>query len=336
MEEHSSFRALMLEQAGEGVRAEFREVPASALPEGDVLVRVAYSSLNYKDGLAVTGKGRIVQQYPMVPGIDLTGTVMESRAAGWKPGDEVVLTGWGIGERHWGGYAGLARVKGEWLVPLPSGLILRDAMVLGTAGFTAMLCVLALEGHGLSPEWAGDREVVVTGASGGVGSVAVAVLGRLGYNVTAVSGRAEAGEYLRALGARQVVGRDALPTGSSRPLESQRWAGAVDVVGGEVLAALLRQMAYNSGIAICGLAGGSNLTTSVFPFILRGVGLLGVESVLCPPERRRLAWERLARDLPKDALARIGHVHPLADVPALAEQILRGQVRGRAVIDVNA
>lgn len=330
-----TFRALVLESnVGDG-QPNPREVAFNALPEGDVLVAVAHSSMNYKDGLAVSGKGRVVQNYPMVPGIDLAGTVVESRSPRWKQGDQVILTGWGIGERHWGGYAQRARVKGEWLVPLPPDLTTEQAMAIGTAGLTAMLCVMALEERGLSPERATGREVVVSGAAGGVGGVAVAILGHLGYNVTAVSGRPEAAEYLRALGATQVVGREALPIASRRPLESQRWAGGVDVVGGDVLAAILRQAAYGASIACCGLAGGSDLNTSVFPFILRGVGLLGVESVTVPYERRLQVWSRLGSDLPRDALARMTQVHPLAEVPRLAEEILAGRIRGRVVIDVN-
>lgn len=329
------FRALVLESSRGDVQQRPREVPVSALPEGDVLIAVDHSSLNYKDGLAVTGKGRVVQNYPMVPGIDLAGTVVESQSPRWKPGDRVILTGWGIGERHWGGYAQRARVKSEWLVPLPADLTSEQAMAIGTAGLTAMLCVMALEERGLSPERAAGREVVVSGAAGGVGSVAVAILGHLGYNVTAVSGRAEAEEYLRGLGARQVIGREALPIESRRPLESQRWAGGVDVVGGGILAAILRQAVYGASIACCGLAGGSDLNTSVFPFILRGVGLLGVESVTVPYERRLQVWSRLASDLPRTALERMTQVHPLADVPRLAEEILAGRIRGRVVIDVN-
>jgi acrylyl-CoA reductase (NADPH) len=330
---HDTFRALVAEAAG--APPVQRTLRTDDLPAGDVRVAVEHSSLNYKDGLAVTGKGRIIQSYPMVPGIDLAGTVVESASPRWRPGDRVVLTGWGIGERHWGGYAQQARIKGEWLVPLTEGMTSTQAMAIGTAGFTAMLCVMALEERGLNPERAGDREVVVTGAAGGVGSVAVAILGRLGYNVTAVSGRPEAREYLRELGARQVIGRGELPLGSRRPLESQRWVGGVDVVGGEMLAALLRQADYNASIACCGLAGGTDLSTTVFPFILRGVALLGVESVMVPFERRQVVWSRLARDLPRAALDRLTQIHPLAEVPRLAEEILAGKVRGRVVIDVN-
>lgn len=327
-----SFRALVLDQQDGAVVAAIQELRTDALPEGDVLVAIAYSSLNYKDGLAVTGQGRIVRSYPFVPGIDMAGTVVESQSPAFQPGDQVVLTGWGVGERHWGGYAQLARVRSDWLVPLPPGMDLKQAMGIGTAGFTAMLCVMALEERGLVP---GGREVVVTGASGGVGSVAVALLARLGYHVVASTGRAELHAYLRDLGARAIIGREALAS-PGKPLESERWGGAVDTVGGDTLAGLLRAMAYGTSVAACGLAGGSALNTTVFPFILRGVSLLGVDSVMCPQERRRAAWARLARDLPRDVLERIVQVAPLADVPALSRQILAGQVRGRIVIDVNA
>jgi acrylyl-CoA reductase (NADPH) len=326
------FRALVLDQQDDAVTATIQELPTDALPEGDVLVAIAYSSLNYKDGLAVTGQGRIVRSYPFVPGIDMAGTVVESQSPAFRPGDQVVLTGWGVGERHWGGYAQLARVRGEWLVPLPPGMDPKQAMGIGTAGFTAMLCVMALEERGLAP---GGRPVVVTGASGGVGSIAVALLARLGYHVVASTGRAELHAYLTDLGAREIIGREALAS-PGKPLESERWGGAVDTVGGDTLAGLLRAMAYGTSVAACGLAGGSALNTTVFPFILRGVSLLGIDSVMCPQERRRAAWARLARDLPRNALERIVQVAPLAEVPALSRQILAGQVRGRIVIDVNA
>lgn len=332
MEPSKTFRGLVVEAAG--APPVLRDLPLESLPAGDVRIAVDHSSLNYKDGLAITGKGPILQSYPMVPGIDLAGTVVESDSPAWKPGDRVILTGWGIGERHWGGYAQQARVKSAWLVPLPEGMTTTQAMAIGTAGFTAMLCVLALEERGLTPERAAGREIVVTGAAGGVGSVAVALLAKLGYNVTAVSGRAEARDYLRELGARQVIGRDELPLTSRRPIESQRWAGGVDVVGGDTLVAVLRQAAYESSIACCGMAGGTELSTSVFPFILRGVGLLGVESVTVPFERRLVAWSRLARDLPPDALACLTQVVSLAEVPRRAEDILAGKVRGRVVVEV--
>ncbi len=329
------FTALVVEKDDGGLFVGLRDLERDALPTGDVTVAVAYSDLNYKDGLALTGQGNIIRSYPMVPGIDYAGTVESSSSPAFKPGDKVILTGWGVGERHWGGYAQLARAKAEWLVHLPEGLSLQQSMAIGTAGFTAMLCVMALQDHGLTPGAVGDGEVLVTGAAGGVGSIAVAVLAHLGYNVTAVSGRPEAHDYLRALGARQVVGREALPI-KGKPLESQRWAAAVDVVGGDVLAAVLAQVSYGGAVAACGLAGGPNLSTTVFPFILRGVSLLGVDSVYCPSARRKVAWARLARELPAEALARIAQVVPLREVPALAPAILQGRIRGRVVVDVNA
>jgi acrylyl-CoA reductase (NADPH) len=325
-----TFTALVLEQRDGATHSEVRQLPTSALPEGDVLVRVAYSDLNYKDGLAITGRGRVVRSFPMVPGIDLAGTVVESASAAYKPGDEVVLTGWGIGETHWGGHAQLARVRADWLVPLPAGMTLAQSMGIGTAGFTAMLCVMALEEHGLRP---GGRQVLVTGASGGVGSVAVALLARLGYDVVASTGKDDEHKYLHALGAKEVVGRLA-PSG--KPLESERWAGAVDTVGGATLAALIPTLAIGSSVAACGNAGGPDLHTTVFPFILRGANLLGILSVYVPLDRRRRAWERLARDLPADALDRMIQVAPLADVPSLSQAICDGKIRGRVVVDVNA
>ncbi|HKO23469.1 MAG TPA: MDR family oxidoreductase [Chloroflexota bacterium] len=327
------FRALVLDQEDGATRAVLKDVPRDALPDGDVTVAVTYSSLNYKDGLAVTGQGRIVRSYPMVPGIDLAGTVVASESPDYKPGDEVVLTGWGIGERHWGGYAEMARVKSAWLVPLPRGLTARQAMALGTAGFTAMLCVMALEDHGVGPS---GRPVIVTGAAGGVGSVAVALLAQRGYTVAASTGRSELHDYLKGLGASEIIERAALAAPSTRPLESERWGGGVDTVGSTTLAAVLRATAYGGSVAACGLAGGNDLPTTVLPFILRAVNLLGIDSVLCPPDRRRTAWERLARDVPSDTLDRITQVAPLADVPRLAGEILQGRVRGRVIIDVRA
>jgi acrylyl-CoA reductase (NADPH) len=325
-----TFTALVLEQRDGVTYSEVRQLPTSALPDGDVLVRVAFSDLNYKDGLAITGRGRVVRSFPMVPGIDLAGTVVESASAAYKPGDEVVLTGWGIGETHWGGHAQLARVRADWLTPLPTRMTLAQSMGIGTAGFTAMLCVMALEEHGLRP---GGRQVLVTGASGGVGSVAVALLARLGYDVVASTGKDDEHDYLHALGAKEVVGRLA-PSG--KPLESERWAGAVDTVGGATLAALIPALAIGTSVAACGNAGGAELQTTVFPFILRGVNLLGILSVYVPLDRRRQAWERLARDLPADALDRMVQVAPLADVPALSQAICDGKIRGRVVVDVNA
>lgn len=321
----------MLEQAEGKVQASVQALEPARLPEGDVTVRVAYSSINYKDGLAITGKGKIIRSFPAVPGIDFAGEVVESRSPAYKPGDQVVLTGWGVGERHWGGLAELARVKADWLVPLPAGLTLQQSMAIGTAGLTAMLCVMALEEQSISR----DREVLVTGASGGVGSVAVALLARLGYKVAASTGRPELHEYLTALGASSIVDRSTLSTLSERPLESERWGGAIDTVGGNTLASVLKAMAYGASVAACGLVGGNALPTSVFPFILRGVNLLGVDSVMCPTARRTAAWERIARDLPPDAFAAITQTVGLSEAAGLAEAITLGQVRGRVVVDVS-
>lgn len=330
-----TYRALIVDKTPEGVMAEVRRLRAEDVPPNEVTVAVAYSDLNYKDAMAIAGKGGILRDYPMVPGTDFAGTVVSSDSPHWKPGDQVIATGWGIGERTWGGMAELARAKADWLVPLPEGLTLEQSMALGTAGLTAMLCLIALEDQGLTPESANGREVVVTGAGGGVGGVAVALLGRLGYNVTAVTGRPELTDYLKDLGACQVISRNDLPIGSPRPLESQRWAAGIDVVGGEVLAAILRQVAYYGPVAICGLAGGSTLTTSVVPFILRGIKLVGVESPVAPPEHRRAAWRRLAREMPLGALTKLSQVVPLSEVPRLAEDVLRGESRGRIVVEIG-
>ncbi len=328
-----SFRALVVEQNADAVNAVLQELPTTALPQGDVLVSVAYSSLNYKDALAITNQGRIIRNFPFVPGVDLAGTVVESQSENFKAGDQVVLTGWGVGERHWGGYAQLARVKSEWLVSLPEGLSLQDTMGIGTAGFTAMLCVIALEEHGLRP---GGREVLVTGAAGGVGSVAVSLLATLGYRVVAATGRSELHDYLKELGATDFLDRAELATPSKKPLESERWGGAVDSVGGETLASLLKAMAYGTSVAACGLAGSNTLPTTVLPFILRGVNLLGIDSVYCPKERRVEAWKRIAQTLPLDKLEKVVQVVPLQEVPALSREILQGRVRGRTVVDVRA
>jgi acrylyl-CoA reductase (NADPH) len=326
------FKALVLDQQDDGVAANIKELTTSDLPEGDVLVRIAYSSLNYKDGLAITNKARVIRNFPMVPGIDFAGTVVESSVPEYKAGDDVILTGWFVGERHWGGMAQMARVKAGWLVPLPAGLSLHHAMAVGTAGFTAALSVLALEEHGLQ---AGEREVVVSGASGGVGSMAIAMLARRGYQVVASTGRSAEAGYLRELGAAEVIDREALSAPSKRPLESERWAGAVDTVGGETLAGLLRGMAYGSSVASCGNAGGNSFSSTVLPFILRGVNLLGIDSVSCPLARRQAAWQRIAEDLPGDLIDRMSNVAGLGDLPRLADEITSGQVRGRTVIDVN-
>ncbi|MFO1428736.1 MAG: MDR family oxidoreductase [Candidatus Competibacteraceae bacterium] len=327
-----TFKALVLHQADKQTVARIETLSTADLSQGDVLVAVEYSGLNYKDGLAVTGKGKIVRRFPLVPGIDLAGTVLESASPDYKPGDKVVLTGWGVGERYWGGYSQRQRVRSDWLVPLPAGLDTRQAMAIGTAGFTAMLCVLALEQAGVSPT--ADKPVLVTGASGGVGSVAVALLARLGYKVTAVTGRPENQDYLRTLGAGGFVGREEMAA-PARPLEAQRWAGAVDTVGGKILARVLTEIDYGGSVAACGLAGGTELPTTVMPFILRGVALLGVDSVMCPLPRRRQAWARLAQDLPVEKLEQMTQLATLEQVPPLAEAILAGKVRGRVVIDPN-
>ena len=326
------FRALLLTKDDDGVLAKVESLPEDRLPEGDVLVEIAYSTLNYKDGLIIENKAPLVRSFPHVPGIDLAGTVAESRSPHFKAGDAVVLTGWGVGERHWGGHAEKARLKHEWLVPLPEGLTLKRAMAIGTAGFTAMLAVMALEDHGLHP---GIGEVLVTGGAGGVGSVAIAVLDRLGYEVAASTGRKESHDYLKGLGAKALIDRGELAEASSRPLETARFAGAVDTVGGQTLARVLGQLKYGCSLAAVGNAGGVSFGGSVIPFILRGVNVLGIDSVYCPVERRREAWHRLTRDLPMDRLDAMTREAGLADLPDLARQILKGQVQGRLVIDVQ-
>jgi len=330
-------RAVVATEVDGGSRGSLGELTDADLPDGDVTVAVRYSSLNYKDGLAVTGQGRIVRSFPLVCGIDLAGVVESSDAPAWRPGDEVVLTGWGLSETHPGGYTERQRVRSEWLVPKPPGLSLLQSMAIGTAGLTAMLCVLALEHNGLRPPAPGTdgAEVLVTGAAGGVGSVAVALLARQGHPVTAATGRPETHDYLRSLGAAAFIDRAELATSSGRPLDRERFAAAVDVVGGETLASVLRQTRYRGTVAACGLAGGTDLPTTVLPFILRGVTLAGIDSVSCPTALRTEAWGRLAADLPTDLLDALTTVEPLAAVPALAEDIVAGRTRGRVVIDVN-
>lgn len=327
------FKALVLEQQDGTVTPTLQQLSPEALPAGDVLVAVAYSSLNYKDGLAVTNRGKIVRSYPMVPGIDFAGTVVESHAPQYTPGDEVVLTGWGVGETHWGGLAQMARVKADWLVPLPKGLTMVQAMGIGTAGMTAMLSVMALEEHGMHPE---GREVVVTGASGGVGSVAIAVLCQRGYAVVASTGKTHMYEYLREIGAHEFLSREDLAAPSKRPLESVRWGGAIDTVGGDTLAGVLRCLDYGCSAAVCGLAGGFHLNTTVMPFILRGVNILGIDSVSCPLPRRLEAWKRLSADLPCKYLNKMIQVVALDEVPRMADDITQGKLHGRIVVDVNA
>ncbi|MEQ9640612.1 MAG: MDR family oxidoreductase [Alphaproteobacteria bacterium] len=329
----STYKALWAEEVDGKAQVAFKDLGDDALPDGDVTVAVKYSTVNYKDGLAVDGnKSKIMRALPMAPGIDYAGVVEASDNAAFKAGDEVVLTGWGVGERHSGGFAQKTRCKADWLVKKPDGLSLQQTMAIGTAGFTAMLSVMALEDHGVTPD---KGEIVVTGAAGGVGSVAVAVLAKLGYQVAASTGREEQTNYLKGLGATGIVPRAELAE-KGRPMGSERWAGAVDTVGSMPLANVLAQIKYGGTVAACGLAAGFDLPTTVMPFILRGVSLAGIESVYCPQPRRAAAWARLASDLPLDKLDAMTTVRPLGDVPALAKDILKGQVRGRTVIDVNA
>lgn len=328
------FTALVTDKDEAGtIHASVQRLDDSRLPAGDVTVAVEYSTLNYKDGLCLTTGGGLVRQWPHVPGIDFAGTVESSDDPRYSPGDKVILTGWRVGEIHWGGYATRARVRGDWLVPLPAGLTTRQAMGVGTAGLTAMLAVMALEDHGLKP---GAGEVLVTGAAGGVGSVAVALLARLGHEVAAVTGRPETEGYLRGLGATRIVPRADLAETVKRPLESEVWAGCVDAVGGAMLARVLGQMRYGASVAAVGLAGGAGLPATVIPFLLRGVNLLGIDSVLRPREDRLRAWDRLARDLPLDRLDAMIQPATLADLPALGAAILKGQVQGRVVVDPRA
>ncbi len=324
------FRAIWIEKKEGGQTARVRDVDPGQL-EGDVLVRVAFSTLNYKDALAITGRSPVVRKFPMVPGIDLAGTVEESQDPAWKPGDRVLLNGWGAGESHWGGLAQLARVRGEWLVRLPPALTERQAMAIGTAGYTAMLCVLALEQHGLRPE---DGEVLVTGASGGVGSVAVALLARRGFTVVASTGRPQEAEYLRSLGASTVMDRAEL-SAPGKPLGKERWAGAVDSVGSHTLANACATTKYRGAVAACGLAQGMDFPATVAPFILRGITLCGIDSVRAPMPLRSAAWVRLAADLDPAKIETITRDIGLADAIQAADDLLAGRVRGRLVVDVN-
>lgn len=328
-------RALIMEQNADGLaEPQIKEISDAELPEGDVLVRVEYSTLNYKDGLCLSPKGGgLVRKYPHVPGIDFAGTVEASDSPDFNPGDKVVLTGWRVGEVHWGGYAEKARVNSGWLVPLPEGLSTRQAMAVGTAGFTAMLAIMALEDHGLTPD---KGPVLVTGASGGVGSVATATLAGLGYEVAAVTGRPDGAEYLHELGATQIVPRESLSETVKRPLESESWAGCIDAVGGDMLARILGQMMYGSSVAAIGLAGGAGLPASVIPFLLRGINLLGIDSVMQPKENRLRCWQRIATDLPMAQLEKMIQPASLSDLPALGAAILKGEVKGRVVVDLSA
>jgi acrylyl-CoA reductase (NADPH) len=326
----SDFKALVIEKNDGAQSITLKGLSDSDLMDGDVTIRVSHSTVNYKDGLAITGKAPVVRRFPMIPGIDLAGVVESSSHHGYKPGDSVVLNGWGLGETHFGGYSERARVKGDWLVPLPQGLRVDEAMAIGTAGYTAMLCVLALEAHGLEPSMG---PAVVTGAAGGVGSIAVALLAKLGWHVIAVTGRTSEKDYLEGLGASEIIDRSEL-SGPGKPLGKERWIAGVDAVGSHTLVNLLSMTRYGGAIAACGLAQGLDLPASVAPFILRGVSLLGVDSVMCPRPKRLVAWQRLARDLDRAKLDATRTDIKLADVPATAQAIIEGGVRGRMVVNI--
>ena len=327
----ATFKAIRIDKADKGQTVALVDFDENDLMEGDVTVKVAWSTINYKDGLALTGKAPVVRRFPMIPGIDLAGTVEASSNPAWKAGDQVILNGFGLGETHVGAYGEKARVKGEWLVPLPAGMTGRDAMAIGTAGYTAMLAVMALEHQGLTP----DRgPVVVTGAAGGVGSVAITVLAKLGYRVVASTGRPQEAAYLRELGAAEVIERAEL-AGQARALGKERWAGGIDTVGSATLANVLSMTSYGGAVAACGLAGGMDLPTSVAPFILRGVCLLGIDSVMCPLKRRREAWNRLASDLDRGKLAAMTSEVGLGQVQDFGSAILEGRVRGRIVVKIG-
>ena len=327
-----TFRALVLHEEGGKVAPSIEAVDETRLPPGEVTVAVECSTLNYKDGMILQGIGRLVRNYPHVPGIDFAGTVERSDLPQFKPGDPVILTGWRVGETQWGGYAEKARVRASYLVHRPEGLSARQAMAIGTAGFTAMLAAIALERHGLKP---GAGDVLVTGAAGGLGSVAVALLFRLGHRVVASTGRPEQRDYLAELGAADLIDRATLAAKPSRPLDTERWAGAIDAVGGTTLATILTQLKNRASVAACGLAGGSDLSATVLPFLLRGVNLLGIDSVMCPRDERGEAWRRLVRDLPLEKLDRMTETVPLSALPGLSPKILRGETRGRIVVDVT-
>jgi putative YhdH/YhfP family quinone oxidoreductase len=325
-------KAFVIDDAEGKTLSRMRVLAPGDLPDEPILVKVAYSTLNFKDGLALTGAAPIAQRTPMVGGIDLAGTVVESRASEWRPGDKIIVNGWGLSQQHWGGYAQMQRVRPEWLVRLPEAFSLKQAMAIGTAGYTAMLCVLALEGAGVRP---GGEEVLVTGAAGGVGSVAIAILARLGYTVVASTGRPDTADYLRGLGASAIIERSAL-AGKGLPVQEERWAGVVDTVGGQILANALAQTVYGGAVAACGLAGSRDLPGSVLPFVLRGISLLGIDSVMAPRAAREEAWRRLAVDLDPARLDEMTVVEPMSRLPELAPRILAGEIRGRTVIDVNS
>lgn len=325
------FKGILITKDDAGYRAQLQEIDESLLPEGDVSVQVEWSTLNYKDGLAITGKSPVVRRFPMVPGIDFAGTVLESSHPRWKTGDQVILNGWGVGETHCGGLAQKARVKGEWLIALPKAFSGRQAMAIGTAGYTAMLCVLALEKHGIRPE---EGEILVTGANGGVGSVAIALLAKLGYQVVASTGRPEESEHLKSLGATEVIDRKELAT-PGKPIAKERWAGVIDTVGSHTLANACASTKYRGAVAACGLAGGMDFPATVAPFILRGVTLYGIDSVMAPLAVRQQAWDRLADDLEIAKLGAICHEIALSEVLTVAADLIDGKVRGRVVVDVN-
>ena len=325
------FKGILIEKDDAGYRANIKDIDEGQLPDGDVTVRVSLSTLNYKDGLAITGKGPVVRRFPMVPGIDLVGTVESSTHPDYKPGDSVLLNGWGVGEGHWGGLAQKARLNGDWLVPLPKQFSPRQAMAIGTAGYTAMLCVLALVRHGVRPE---HGEILVSGAAGGVGSVATAVLSKLGYTVVAVSGRAEEADYIKSLGASEVLNRAEFAA-PGKPLGKERWAGAVDVVGSHTLANICATTKYRGVVTACGLAGGMDFPATVAPFILRGVTLAGIDSVMCPRIERLEAWRRLGSDLDVSKLEMIGTEISLSDALPQALKLVNGEIRGRVIVDVN-
>ena len=325
------FKGILITKDDSAYQAVFQSIDDAVLPEGDVRVKVEWSTLNYKDGLAITGKSPVVRRFPMVPGIDFAGTVVESTNAAWKTGDRVILNGWGVGETHCGGLAEMARVKGEWLVPLPAAFTARQAMAIGTAGYTAMLCVLALEKHGIRPE---DGEILVTGANGGVGSVAIALLGKLGYRVVASTGRPGEADYLKSLGAADIIDRSEL-SAPGKPLGKERWAGVVDAVGSHTLANACATTKYRGAVAACGLAQGMDFPATVAPFILRGITLYGIDSVMAPLAVRQEAWQRLATELETGKLDAITREISLGEVIATAADLLDGKVRGRVVVDVN-
>lgn len=330
-----SFTALIVDKDEEGtVSQSIETLDDSRLPEGDVIVDVAFSTLNYKDGLCITGKGGLVRTFPHVPGIDFAGTVAQSSDSRYKTGDPVILTGWRVGEAWWGGYATKASVKADWLVPMPDGMSARHAMAIGTAGLTSMMAIMALEDHGLTPD---KGEVLVTGAAGGVGSVAVSILSHLGYDVAAVTGRPETADYLKGLGANTIIPREELTEENKRPLESERWAGTIDAVGGDMLARVLKQTKAGGSVASIGLAGGASVPSfTVVPFLLRGVNLLGIDSVTCPYDRRVEAWRRLVTEMPMDRLEPMIVEHGMSDLPTMGPAILKGQVKGRALIDIKS